>query len=147
MNRVYLGVWILGVLLFWEAMHNYGQEMRKQLANAQKQLASSVHELVESLYNLRDTFARLGVTMEQAARQLRAYGELMASTSWHFHIDAIDVGNEAFALLTEDVYPHQDQYAEFPVHLNLCWRCENLLTENEMEFGLCKNCRQDLEDL
>jgi hypothetical protein len=146
MNRVYLGVWILGVLLFWEAMHNYGQEMKKQLAGAQKQLAKSIEDLGKAVHQFLDVTTTLGVTMEQAARQFRAY-----SQSWHFHVGAFDVSDEAIELLVGglelDVYPHQDQYAEFPVHLNLCWRCENLLTEDEMEFGLCKNCRQDLEDL
>jgi hypothetical protein len=129
MNRVYLGVYMLGTLLVWEAMHNYGQETKKQLAVAHRQLVASTKRIAESFHFMIDSFVELGVTMEETGRQFEAYGQLMAS--WY----------------EDQFFSIRDQFAEFPVRLNLCWRCEGYLTEDEMEFGLCENCRQELEEL
>jgi hypothetical protein len=129
MNRVYLGVYIIGTLLVWEAMHNYGKEMKRRLAYERRQLVASTKRMAEYFHDFTDMVIHAGITMEQAARQFEAYGQLMAS--WY----------------EDQFFSIRDQFAEFPVHLNLCWRCEGYLQEDEMEFGLCENCRQELEDL
>jgi hypothetical protein len=129
MNRVYLAVYLLGVLLVWEAFHNYVQEMKKRLADERRQTTASIKRIAESFHDFTDMIAQTGITMEQATRQFEAYGQLMAS--WY--------EDQFFSIL--------DQFAEFPVHLNLCWRCSGYLTEDEMDFGLCQVCRQELENL
>jgi len=144
MNRVYLGVYILAVLLFWEAVHNYGQEMRKQAEAVRKRLVASTQELIEVSLIMFKTFAEIGATMEQAARQLEAYRYVMAGASWHVG-SPLDEARQR--LETPDEFSIQDQFEPEPVYLDLCWRCEDELTEAEMDFGLCEECRQELEDL
>lgn len=141
MNRVYLGVYLLGTLLIWEAMHNYGQEMRKQAEVAQRRLKMSMEDLVEFGHIVGRTFEQLGITMEQAMQQFQAYERLLES--WHFHVD---VSNEAMERLMA-AGPRVGEFAPEEVYIDLCWRCEVKLTEAEMDFGLCDECKQELEEL
>jgi hypothetical protein len=143
MNRVYLGVYVLGTLLVWEALHKYGQEKKRQL---EEKLGRSVKEFVESFHIVIDAFAQLGVTAEEVARQLEAYSQLMGDgVSWHTHTY---VSAEARQMLERRAFEHYTwEHAPEEVYLDLCWRCETELTEAEMDFGLCEVCRQELEDL
>lgn len=123
MERVFIGVYIIGWLLVLEAIHNNKQELDKQFEQAAKRLARALGEFTKSMI-------QLGVTMYQAGQAVHQFAELMHDA----HVSlSFPTGVGEFAPV--EVYEH------------LCWRCMILLKDDEEDFGLCKECHQELEDL